>query len=1146
MKYIQAIATLFLVFGGCFQIRYGYRLYREKLETRYNYTVARFGPFRFKSGLAGIFVMMSAVVWPIAATAVLIHLSAGEPAMRRTPPDPVRNAEPVKTDQDTSTSPQEAIPDAFLMAIEAGDTDRVSELLTSHSLELMNVSDAAGLTPVHIAAREGHQDVVELLLKQGAVYNMRNILGATPASVTIKHDLRSTRELIRQSEAFYAAVEAGDIEKIRRLLKTPPKNRSAGPTPLHMAAAGGHKGIVRILLRHGLGRDQVDEAGATPLHHAVRNGHADVVKLFLKFPDLVNTPDSSGATCVHLAAAAGHTSVLDLLLRYGDIDVNTRRNDQSTALHLAAAEGHESAVKLLIHEGADLNARDATGNTPLHGAAQRGHKAVTEQLVGGGAFFDATNVDGETPLSLALDAGHAEIKRHLQSVGDFSEAAAAGHAEKISNVLLAGFSFVDARDSSSLTPIHRAVDNAHIDVVALLLKHGANPNVTDQSGLTPLHYSARAGADDIARLLLSAEAAVAAVDAAGTTALHFAAISGSVATVRLLLEHDAAPDPRDSVGISPMHVAVEHGNADILDMLVSHGARIGSTDNKGETLMHRAARGGHSALVERMIRAGLDVNARDKFGNTPLHMAAWFGHEDAADLLLKKSAIYDARNSISGSIARDEHYNPMDAVGSTPESLAEKRSMTGVVALIQKVKAFHDTIRMGDNTAMVEQLRDARPLLINSRNDDGLTPLHIAISEGNEETMRLLLSNGAHYNVKNTIGASPGRQAAWFGRKDLLAVLDIIDGFFKALHRGDRDVVSQLIADHGALVLNARDALSQTPVHVAAARGDLELLRLLVQRGAEFDPHTILAPSPLESATERGHARAAGLLQRLVKFHEAVTANDIAGIEGLLGDADDALLLANSIASAGRYPIHTAAASGSLPVLNALIAAGCDLNAVDPDGATALYLAAKNGRVDAVERLLGIAGIDVMHGDKKGSTAMHAAARKGNVDVLRLLVSTDDSRLHVTDDQRNTPLHVAAEQGHIKAIEFLLGHGAAYNQPNALGVTPMYRAKRAGHTVLTTFLEAVEGVFSAAATGDRTKMSAILEARGSAIGKIRNARLETPLHVAAGAGHLEVVTFLVASGAPTDSTDLDGHDPATVAREKGHDNIASYLDSAGK
>ena len=184
---------------------------------------------------------------------------------------------------------------------------------------------------------------------------------------------------------------------------------------------------------------------------------------------------------LHDAAAAGDVAAVKDLLDDG-ADVDEPNRYQATALHIAAAKGHSEVCEVLLDRGANVNAVDDERCAPLHEAAWRGHYEVCRILLERGAYASARKKAEETPLHVAVYAGHPEICRLLIQHG----------------------AIINTKDG---TPLHVAAREGNLTMCLLLLRHGADANFKDHKGRTALHVAAANDAhEDIIALLVESGA----------------------------------------------------------------------------------------------------------------------------------------------------------------------------------------------------------------------------------------------------------------------------------------------------------------------------------------------------------------------------------------------------------------------------------------------------------------------------------------------------------------------------------------------------------------------------------------------------------------------------------------------------------------
>jgi ankyrin repeat protein len=156
---------------------------------------------------------------------------------------------------------------------------------------------------------------------------------------------------------IHDVIRQGDLEKLRTLLDGQPVLISSvdenGTTPLHRAAARGHRGVLEILLAKNADVNAKDNVGCSPLHNAVCGSvfHYDQIS--------------------HVGCSGGEKVAAELLIESG-ADINIKDNDRGwTPLHHAASIGATNMVVLLLSNGADVDAQSGGGHSPLSLASSK-------------------------------------------------------------------------------------------------------------------------------------------------------------------------------------------------------------------------------------------------------------------------------------------------------------------------------------------------------------------------------------------------------------------------------------------------------------------------------------------------------------------------------------------------------------------------------------------------------------------------------------------------------------------------------------------------------------------------------------------------------------------------------------------------------
>ena len=261
------------------------------------------------------------------------------------------------------------------------------------------------------------------------------------------------------------------------------------------------------------------------------------------------------------AAESGDRDSLQKLLAAG-VDIDAIDEGWGTALHQAVLLSDVNAVKLLLECGADTDKceyRNIFGDTPLHAATS----------------LDSDNA--ATIVELLLSYGANANTKGVSYIHQGKRADFPGGYTPLHNA--AGV----IRDNESEEEDSEAISN--IEVVKLLLAHGADAN---------------------------------AIDAKGYTALYRALASSSLDIMELLLKHGTDVNLRNKEdGGTILHEAAYIGWPEEVQFLIAHGANVHSRDFDGETPLHRAALGRRMDVVSVLVNNGADIHAISKRNETP-------------------------------------------------------------------------------------------------------------------------------------------------------------------------------------------------------------------------------------------------------------------------------------------------------------------------------------------------------------------------------------------------------------------------------------------------------------------------------------------------------------------------------------------------
>lgn len=429
---------------------------------------------------------------------------------------------------------------------------------------------------------------------------------------------------------------------IHLLLETPGVNVAwyayrQGPALICAAdsARFGKKGhgvplIMKLIDNHGADVNSHDHQGWTALNVATARGDADMVELLLSRNASINKANHAHpGGLLYAAAKRGHLPIARILLAKG-MDPNSSKDFRRTPMHAATHTGDFQMLDLLIKHGGNIDI--CVGRTPLEMAVYAGNTNVVRGLLERGVNMQVTDRNHESLLALACRRGVYEVAEILLRRG-----AQIDHSPPLISCAASG---------------NGPGEKGHIQVIKLLLRHGADPNEHGPGGSTALNEALDHSRYNIARVLIQHGADIEYVDSKGMTPLlRFVYMKKrNLNTASILLEMGANPMAVKGSGLTAAHLAARYDRTGLMKLLLATpGVDINQRDYNGRTpFFHAAARGrGHvlKLLLSRGtplssrgdMKLGLSGNLPDIFGTMPIIAAARNGRGAAIMTLLKAS-----------------------------------------------------------------------------------------------------------------------------------------------------------------------------------------------------------------------------------------------------------------------------------------------------------------------------------------------------------------------------------------------------------------------------------------------------------------------------------------------------------------------------
>jgi ankyrin len=452
----------------------------------------------------------------------------------------------------------------------------------------------------------------------------------------------------------------------------------------------------------------------------------------------------------------------------------------------------------------------------------------------------------------------------------------------------------------------------------------------------------------------------------GTPALHWRVDMDDLNGARLLLQAGADANALTDRGISALSLAIANGNAAMVDLLLQAGANANQLEPTGETQLMMAAQAGVVAVVRNLLAHGARVDEKEAaFGQTALMFAARAGHADIVTALLEAGAAPNVATKVGPAPA-------FIAPNSQPGfGFGEGILRGGVPADRGRREPAPGGLTPLHYAARHDHVEAARVLLkagaaVNAREANDITPLLMAISNNNMAVAHLLLASGGDVNA-----------ADWYGRTPLWEAVNVRNlyvhnaTFKNGIDRAPvLELIKALLAAHADV--NARtketppfrnhlleitgslewvDFTGQTPFLTAALAGDVTVMKLLLEHGADPKINTFEGTSPLMAAAGVNWVVAQTWTEGPAQLLEAVKLCHQLGMD------------VNQANSMGITALHGAANRGSEDIIRYLVEQGADLTAQDNqhrsalDWAKGVFLAthppeAKPGAIALITQLL--------------------------------------------------------------------------------------------------------------------------------------------------------------------------------------------------
>jgi ankyrin repeat protein len=917
---------------------------------------------------------------------------------------------------------------------------------------------------LHLAASSGCENVVVLLINEGANVNAKTDTGYTPLDYALlgteteaKQDtaefLRSNGAKSGAGDSVHVAAALGNLEAIQTHLDSGmdinAKDRGYGETPLFFAAQKNQLLAVKRLIEHGANPDgEFPVSGSTsPIFIAASLGHLEVVNYLLeKNPDLFITGDF-GNTLLHAAAGSGLTHLSKVLIHAGHIvDISNNRN--STPLMMTAGNEKVDLAKTLVAYSSNIEKQNSSGNTALHWAAEAGDAALCELLLGNGANTNPRNNLGETPLHLAVKNNHYTVYSSLSSHGNNLD--------------------LNAKTTEGNTPLHYC---AIYDEATILtsIEHLAFLSLNIH-GKSPMTLAKELGFNHIASLLGDFDYS--------KPSIWEAAYTNDLTEIIFHINEDHSLELNYGSGVSwwepekpyngmtPLAIAADKGLLLMVNLLLENGANPNTIIHKpGFYKLSRAidfaVKNNNTVIVRKLIESGAELDGRTSL----LKLAIDNSHFDLAVELFEEAnskGINLLNTSLINLLIKRDSYDVLKYFIETTGGVKkfEKESMNYgppdylCNALSKDFELFFYFYSQGADMSLQRY--------------NGGTIMHYAAATGSED-IGSLLDLGANINSIDIQGHTP---------------LDL----------AKNNITASTLIQYGAKL-----GIGKTVID-AVYNGDLDKVMNYIDSGGNANFHGVLMTnegnyfmSTLLAAVHKGHTK---IIEAILK---AWVEDNLVLPIWLARNIEEVNLFLDyganisSVDDFGLNVLHSIARTGDLKLLEYLISLGVDINSRTKYGYTPLHYATdsrvielfllKNAQLNPID-LFGKTPMDYATGDllkayekfnamtgiveSVWETALH-----GNIKNMNMFLA-EGYNIHIVYDpfylplenlskvevEYMTPLQISIESHHWKLSKSIINHTELlddlvnydFNYGGGRGMLPLYQAAGSSAEIVNILL----------------------------------------------------------------------------------------------
>lgn len=368
------------------------------------------------------------------------------------------------------------------------------------------------------------------------------------------------------------------------------------------------------------------------------------------------------------------------------------------------------------------------------------------------------------------------------------------------------------------------------NAVRMLLAERTDVNAAQVDGTTALHWAVHRDDLETVRMLIGAGANVKAANRYGVTALTLACTNGNVAIVELLLKAGADANTTVAGGETALMTAARTGNVAVVKALLARGANVHAKESVyGQTALMWAAAEGHAVVAAELVKAGAEINGRSKSGFTPLLFAVREGRIGATQALLKAGA--SVNEAVESTAARGGGVTGPPAGGTSALLLAVTNGHFELAAVLLDAGADPNPMATGWTPLHAitgvrkPGLGDNDPAPLGSGNMTSLELVKKLAAKGANLNARMTKKINVGLTALNTLGATPYLLAARSADAQLMRLLVELGADPKIPN-----------ADNATPLIAAAGLGTRSPGEDAGTESEvLEALQVALDHGANLD-----------------------------------------------------------------------------------------------------------------------------------------------------------------------------------------------------------------------------------------------------------------------------------------------------------------------